>query len=122
MYIFYSEESEPMLLDSVDGLSAIRTELLVYLSSNAQSVEFRANTDSDPQPYDRLLNGFRVTRASGVSELFIDNDSWLSIIADDDKILDLVECMFIVEDCSHNHWRSISSSLIIEADNWRASQ
>ena len=64
MFIFYSEKSDPMLLDSVGGLSELSRRVAAFASADADVAEFSAQA-GDPAPYEHLLKGLRVQKAAG---------------------------------------------------------
>ena len=118
--IFSSADgSDPMLLDSANGLLDFHKRLNEFLASAAVDASFPALTNGNPEPYTEFLGGLRVRRTTQNSNLHISEDRWLELTAPLAELLKFSAC-FSMEDGEHRHWYSSPVSLIIEADEWRS--
>jgi hypothetical protein len=120
MMIFNSSNGDPMLLDSVQGLRAMRDRFESFLASISRVALFPAITSTDPDPYDELLLGLRVIKDEDSTNLSISDDRWLVLSAPVDNLEQFCKLLSVERDGAHHHWYSKPVSLIIEADNWRA--
>ena len=110
-----------MLLDSIQGLRDLCERFVRFLESSSQEVSFPAITVGDPAPYEELLGGLRVKKAESNNCLSFSNDGWLLLSATHKDLSDFSKALLVKKDGDHNHWYSRPVSLIIEADEWRAS-
>jgi hypothetical protein len=116
MHIFSSSGSDPMLLDSAQGLRALHEALGAFLASRSFNVAFEAATSGSPAPYDKFLLGLRVSKGS-VAQLQVSAAGWLELSASPEELQGFRERFLVSADGEHRHWYSAPVSLIIEADN-----
>ena len=122
MLIFYSSVGDPMLLDSCSCLKALHDRFNAFLASAAIEAAFDATSSGDPAPYDELLKGLRVRKRSGPGELRLSEDRWLELSSSIEELQQFGDRLPVPQDHGHHHWYCSPLSLIIEADEWRASQ
>lgn len=120
MLIFYSKDSEPMLLDSVSGLSELAQKVFLFSSSDLKQANFPAKI-GNPEPYECCLNGLRINKTLSANKLTLEPDGWLVLSAPENEIAEFSKKLMVKIDNDHVHWHSSPLSLIIEADDWRAS-
>jgi hypothetical protein len=77
MKIFYSPESDPMLLDSVEGLNKLHKKLVSFLGSEQKQKIFEAETSGNPQPYDEFLTYLDILKSEGPINLSMTKDRGL---------------------------------------------
>jgi hypothetical protein len=109
-----------MLLDSVEGLRTLHEDFAKFILSEAPQESFPAATDGSPAPYPEFLLGLRVRRSSHGSTLCISQDRWLELSASLVDLQRFSACLLVPKDGDHRHWHGSPTSLIIEADDWRA--
>jgi hypothetical protein len=118
--IFYADTGDPMLLDSVAGLHDLHGRFTDFIDSAAVKESFGANSLGGPEPYAEFLQGLRVCKTNGESALRISVDRWLELSAPFCELRRFAEKLQM-PDGEHHHWYSTPVSLIIGADDWRAS-
>ena len=121
MFIFYSAVGDPMLLDSPGGLRALERKFKEFLESSSPRASFPAITTGDPAPFSEFLGGLRVEKSEGPSQLRFSDDRWLQLIGPPQELSLLAKSLSGLDDGNHHHWYTSPVSLIIEADEWRAS-
>lgn len=110
-----------MLLDSVEGLRSLHQQFEAFLASSQDSTSFPALTTGNPAPYNELLGGVRVRKTTQASELLLSRDRWLELAAPPNELAQFSKKLLVTDDHGHHHWYSNPLSLIIEADDGRAS-
>jgi hypothetical protein len=112
MRIFHSSESDPMLMDTAEGLRGLVRKLEAFMVSQDAVASFTAETSGTSAPYKEFLYGLRVQKREGGSRLFLSEDKWLELWGGAKELEDFKG----VSDGEHDHWYSSPISLIIEAD------
>jgi len=79
MRIFYSSDSDPMLLDTGAELNVLHERLTKFLASSAESVSFSAEVTLSPAPYQEFLRGLRLQKTQGLVMLRLSQDRWLEL-------------------------------------------
>jgi len=79
MYIFFSPQSAPMLLDSFEEMKSTYRLLIEFLSSPKSTLTLSAKTKGSPAPYDTFLSGLRVTKTKGPIHLALTDDGFLDL-------------------------------------------
>ncbi|HEY2685813.1 MAG TPA: hypothetical protein VGI93_20055 [Steroidobacteraceae bacterium] len=122
MFILYSStRGDPVLLDSPSGLRSLDREFRAFLNSSSIRASFPAITTGDPAPYSHLLAGLRVEKTQGASQLYLAGDRWLELTGCPQDLSLLAKALSGLDDGNHHHWYTSPVSLIIEADESRAS-
>jgi hypothetical protein len=121
MFIFYSSTCDPMLLDSPKGLREFDREFRRFLESSSPHASFPAIATGSPAPYSEFLSGLRVEKSQGPIQLRLAADRRLELIGPPQELLQLAKAFSGLDDGNHHHWETTPVSLIIEADEWRAS-
>ena len=110
-----------MLLDSTQGLKELFEQLNAFILSDNDAGSFAARTTGSPEPYEEFLGGLRVFKTRECHQLLISKDRWLELSATPHDMKRFAQSLLISDDGDHNHWYGKPLSLIIEADEWRAS-
>jgi hypothetical protein len=79
MHILFSHRSDPMLLDSLDGMNSTHRRLVEFLSSSQSELTLVAKRTGSPAPYDAFLSGFRVRKSEGPINLTLTDDGFLNL-------------------------------------------
>jgi hypothetical protein len=128
MLIFYSAGSDPMVLDSVDGLNALHKTLVAFLSSPERVIRLDADRSGSAKPYDELLAGLEFEKSEGPIHVSFTADRWLRAEGGKDNLSVYVEFFAFAddEDGNHHHPEYVmkedyihpgTMSVIIEADS-----
>jgi len=86
MLIFLSDDSDPMLLNSLSAMNLLHKKLELFLQSTQQHIEIIADIRDCPHPYDRQLFGLRVIKSEGGISLKIDHQNWLVLSGDPENL------------------------------------
>lgn len=122
MLIFYSSTGgDPLLLDSPEKLREFDRDFRSFLESSSPYASFPAFTTGDPGPDSEFLAGLRVIKSQGPTKLCLADDRWLELSGSAQDLLLLAQTLSGLDDGDHHHWYTSPMSLIIEADEWRAS-
>ena len=65
MRVYFSEGSDPMILDSLDGLNTLYDRLLSFLESDDDLLRIDAEMEGDAGAYDERLPALEVAKAQG---------------------------------------------------------
>jgi hypothetical protein len=79
MRLYYSPASDPMILDSLEGMNALHGQLLAFLESDGTSLRMTANTTGPAAPYDELLPVLEFVKIGTSIHVFIAPDRTLTI-------------------------------------------
>lgn len=105
-----------MLLSTAQGLREFKNQFDTFVLSSEVSVSFEVETSGTPKPYLEFLNGLRVHKSDGHTQLLVTEDNWLELSASK-KDLEKFESLLVIENNGdHNHFYSTPVSLIIEVD------
>lgn len=63
--IYFSEHSDPVIADTLDGLNALAARLSAFLDSDDQRIIVPADTTSSPLPYTALLPTITFQKGNG---------------------------------------------------------
>ena len=118
--IFYSDAGDPMLLDSAVGLRDLHAQITGFVDSVAVNETLLASPLGNPEPYAEFLRGLRVSKIDGAPALSISPDRWLEFSSPALELRRFAEKLLMLNG-EHRHWYCTPVSLIIEADDWRAS-
>lgn len=105
MRIFYSPDSDPMLLDTGARLNALHHQLKEFLASSAKDAIFEAEVTHSAEPYHEFLKGLRLQKAQGPIMLRMTADRWLELTGSEDYLAEYVS-HFKFEECeedAHHH-------------------
>ena len=118
MRIFFTPDgSDPMLLDTKEGLHVIHHELRTFLSSSETSAAFPAATDGSPEPYAQFLCGLRVVKDAGDARLTLSSDGWLVLQGASAELEECANNFLVQQEHGHTHLYTTPVSLIIESDS-----
>jgi len=129
MKIFYSPDSNPMLLDSVEGMNKLHKELVSFLSSEQKQKKFEAETSGNPQPYEEFLCYLDILKSKGPINLSFTKDRGLFLEGSKENLEKYISHFQFEpdEDGSHHHPDNSlekdyiakgTLGLIIEADDY----
>jgi hypothetical protein len=79
MRIFFSQQSDPMLLDSLEGMKDTYRRLTDFLSSPQAELTVAAERTGSPAPHDVFLPGLRIKKGDGPIHLRLTDDGYLSL-------------------------------------------
>ena len=125
MRIFYSSDSDPMLLDTGAELNALHLRLNDFLTSSEMSISLPAETTLSPAPYQEFLCGLRLKKSQGLVMLTLTQDRWLELAGSEDNLAKYVSHFKFdkpEEDDHHHtdngeHMARGTLRLIVEADS-----
>lgn len=117
MRIFFSEDGDPMLLDTRAGLRELQQRVMSLANSLGNCDSFPAKAAGNPEPYSEFLRGLRVDVVDGETQLILAPDRWLELRASPAELKVLCHQLSVDEDGAHNHWYTVPVSLVIEADD-----
>ena len=103
MRIFYSLESDPMLLDTAAALNALYEKISEFLNSDLEYISFSAIVNLSPAPYQELLNGLRIQKSNGGVKLFISESRWLELSGSVENLTQYVRHFYFRESEQDNH-------------------
>lgn len=127
MRIYFSPDSDPMILDSLSGHNAIYSELSSFLSSNEEHIVLQADTSGSSEPYSILLEGLAINKNKNPVLVTVENNQ-LCISGSKDNLNTYISHFRFSnneEGCHHhpeytnkaNYLSLESLSVIIEADS-----
>ena len=79
MHILFSPASDPMLLDSLEGMNGTHKRLIEFLASSQAEITLAAESSGSPAPYDAFLSGFRIRKSDGPVYLALTDDGYLNL-------------------------------------------
>lgn len=103
MYIFYSNVSDPMILDSVENLNALHDALVRFLESEEGRLKVEETTSGSPEPYDELLAYIEARKAEGKISVALSNERGLVISGATEHLSKYVEAFEFGADEDGNH-------------------
>ena len=125
MRIFYSSDSDPMLLDTGAELNVLHEQLKKFLASSAESASFPAEVTLSPAPYQEFLQGLRLQKSQGLVMLRLSQDRWLELTGSEANLANYVSHFKFdrpdIDDHHHpdygNYMARGTMCLIVEADS-----
>lgn len=125
MHIFYSPNSDPMLLDTGAGLNALYEQLNLFLSSALKDAVFPADITLNPAPYQEFLNGIRIFKTQGLVMLKLSSDHWLELSGAENNLVQYIANFYFKHPNIDNHHHpdnadymaKDSMRIIIESDS-----
>lgn len=79
MRIYYSADSDPMILDSIAGLNEIHTRLTDFLGSDQSVIRLSADVSGSPGPSQELLPALEVVRTDGPVYVSVSSERALTV-------------------------------------------
>jgi hypothetical protein len=79
MKIYFSPGSDPMLLESLEGMNSLHEKLIAFLASSENSIALPASSLGSPEPYQELLGGLEVLKGEGPLSLSLTPKRWLRL-------------------------------------------
>jgi len=128
MRIYFSPGSDPMLLDTMEGMNALHERLGAFLSSSNMSIVIPASRIGNPEPYQEFLAGLEVIKGEGSLMLSLTPQRWLKLVGAQEYLARCFSFFRFEEDeeGSHHHPEYVevegyiaegSMSLILEVDS-----
>jgi hypothetical protein len=103
MRIFYSSDSDPMILDSVDNLNKIYRKLFEFNSSKKQKIKINAIVKGKPEPYSEFLPYIEISKTKGKILVIFSEDRGLLITGSTANLLKYIEAFRFGSDEDGNH-------------------
>jgi hypothetical protein len=135
MRILFSPESDPMLLDSLEGMNRTYERLKAFLAGAESTITALAEVNGSPAPADTFLRGLRVRKGDGSICLSLGEDGFLDLVGSVENLSPYVDHFSFDEDeeGAHHHPEYVydqsgplrgyispdSLSLIVEVDSIR---
>jgi hypothetical protein len=115
MRIFYSPNSEPMILDSIENLNNIFSILTKFLESEDEQYEISTITKGNPEPYDMFLPYIRFIKANSTKiSIYFSENQGITIKGDKNLLLKFIESFQFTEDENTGHHHPEMSFALIE--------
>jgi hypothetical protein len=103
MRIFYSSDSDPMILDSVINLTAIHATLMAFLGEETASFRLNAITIGSPEPYSEFLPYLEFIKSQGKVLVQMGEDRGLLISGSANNLAAYIEAFEFKENEDGNH-------------------
>lgn len=105
MRIFYSKDSDPMILDSINNLNNIYSTLSAFIDSSEEKIHIDAIIIGSPEPYDEFLPYIEFMKTSGVVSVEFSDDKGLIVTGSKQNISEYIEAFKFDgnEDGNHHH-------------------
>ncbi|MCG7990618.1 MAG: hypothetical protein JAY98_03670 [Candidatus Thiodiazotropha lotti] len=103
MRIFYSADSDPMILDSVENLNEIYKELVEFTESEKQKVKINAIVKGNPEPYSEFLPYIELSKSEGKVLVRFSEDRGLVITGSTAYLIKYIEAFRFSSDEDGNH-------------------
>ena len=105
MRIFYSVDSEPMLLDSVSNLNGIHLELKAFLDGTEMIKRIEAIKKGSPEPFSEFLPYIEFAKSEGKVLVQITKERGLRISGSKENLVKYIEAFAFgdEEDGNHHH-------------------
>jgi hypothetical protein len=103
MRIFYSTDSDPMILGSISNLNAIHLELAEFLGKEWERIRIKAITAGSPEPYSELLPYIEFIKSQGNVLVEFGEDRGLLISGSLENLAKYIEAFEFGEDEDGNH-------------------
>ena len=134
MIIYYTPNQNPMILDSLSGMTSTYESLISFLQSDQTSIFLAADTLGSAEPYAYLLTGLHIIKSNGPICLTLADEQQLRLEGSVDNLKTYVEYFKFTkeedEEGNHHHPEYVleygapkkgylspkSMSLIIEVD------
>ena len=128
MRIYFTDGQDPMLLDSLDGMTALHGQLQRFVGSDEPALSLAADQSGTPAPYAELLAGLQIRKSDGPINLQLTEQRWLSLTGSKESLSRYVSFFQFdeTEEGAHHHPEHVnvpghiaqgSMSLIIEVDS-----
>jgi c-di-GMP-related signal transduction protein len=130
MRIFYSPDSEPMILDSIENLNKTFSVLKEFLESKDEQYKIAAITSGNPEPYVKFLPYIEFMKINGAKiSINFSGNQGITVKGDKRLLLKYIESFKFDHDentCHHHpelsfkiseYFQSNDISPFIEADN-----
>ena len=127
MRIFYEPGQDPMVLDSLAGMSAVHGRIREFVESDARSMVLDAKVSGDPAPYTQFLRALEFEVSGGPIVASISPQNHLKIVGSRENLATYARFFAFGadEEGSHHHPEYLerpgyiapnSLSVILEAD------
>jgi hypothetical protein len=126
MRIYYSVGSDPVILDTVQGLNKIHDSLTSFISSTERALCLEADVSGGSGPYNELLCGLEIEKSKGAIFVYVTEQRYLKITGSVENLRRYTDLFQFTEgEESHHHPEYVdvpgyirpgTLSVIIEAD------
>ena len=103
MHIYYSEGSDPMILDSLDGMNGLYDQVMSFLQSDQRMLRIDADDKGDSGPYDERLAAFEFRKSDGPIMLSLSSSGILSAVGSVENLLIYAQSFRFSNDEEGNH-------------------
>ena len=103
MRIFYSPDSDPMILDSVSNLNGIYSELTEFLAKGENKKRIEAITEGSPEPYSEFLPYIEFAISNGKVLVQFGKDRGLVVSGSTEYLAKYIEAFEFEESEGRNH-------------------
>ena len=105
MRIFYSIDSEPMILDSVSNLNTIHLDLKGFLDGSGMTKRIQAIEEGSPEPFSEFLPYIEFAKSEGKVLVQITKDRGLRVSGSKENLVKYIEAFAFdqEEDGNHHH-------------------
>lgn len=103
MRIFYSADSDPMILDSVENLNEIYNELVEFTGSEKQDIKISAIVKGNPEPYTEFLPYIELSKTEGKILVKFSEERGLVITGSTANLIKYIEAFRFSSDENGNH-------------------
>ncbi len=105
MRIFYSTDSDPMILDSVSNLNAIYSRLNAFATNDVVTINLKAIIVGSPEPYSEYLPYIQFKKSEGKILIELGKDKGLLISGSIDNLTKYFKAFEFDEneDGGHHH-------------------
>lgn len=86
MRVYFSEGSDPMITDSVDGLHSLAAKTGDFLNSHDERLVLQADTSGSPSPYDALLPRVELEKSHGPIFVSLSSQKGLCIVGSPENL------------------------------------
>lgn len=103
MRIYYSEKSDPMFLDSLEGMNELHQKLTAFLEGPDKSLRLSADCSGTPEPYQELLTAFTIKKENGAICLSITPERGLQLTGSSENLKIYMNYFHFKDDEEGNH-------------------
>ena len=105
MRIYYSTDSDPMILSSISNLNTIHSELETFLKEDAHEIRIEADVTGSPEPYTELLPYIRFVKSHKKVNVKFTDDRGLLVSGSVHNLSQYIEAFKFKdnEDGCHHH-------------------
>ena len=115
MRIFFSSDSEPMILDSVSNLNKTYAILQDFLNSEESTLKIKTIASGSPEPYSEFLTFLKFKKTHGKISVKLSEERGLIIAGSKNNLFKYIKTFIFKKDGEHNH----PEFSLIHEDNYK---